>query len=170
MHRLLIISVLLFLPFIYCSGQKALLLERNGTYKTRKFFTGETLIYKLKSDRRHWLEEVIVDLDLASGYILFENRTVPVEEIYAIQIRDGGGLARKVSAILTTFSYSWGFWTLVSLGFGEKLTAGTIGIGVGSFLAGKLLKLAFFKTYVFNKRKRLRLIDLTFYELRPGRT
>ena len=169
MHKLLLFFALLF-PISYSFSQKAILMERGGSLKTMKFFAGEMLVYKLKADRKHWLEEVILDLDLESGFILFENRTVHVDQIAAIKIRNAGNVARKISALLTTFSYSWGFWTLVSLGFGEELTPATIGIGVGAFLAGQLLKLAFFKTYRLNQRKRLRLIDLTFYDIRPGRS
>ncbi|MCB0686886.1 MAG: hypothetical protein KDC53_10180 [Saprospiraceae bacterium] len=166
-----ILYLILFLFIANASwSQKALLLERVGTLKTRKYFVGETLVYKLKNDRKHWLEEVIVDLDLDAGYILFENRTIPIDDIFAIQIRDAGRGARILSTLLTTFSYSWGFWSLVSLAFGDALTPFTIGVGLGSFLIGKLLRVAFFKTYRLNERKRLRMIDLTFYQTIPIRT
>lgn len=163
------ILALLFLPF-FSYSQKAIVLEREGTLHTKKFFVGENLVFKLKQDRKHWLEEVILDLDIDAGYILFEHRTVPVSDIIAIQIRDAGKVTRGISTLLTTFSYSWGFWSLVSLAFGDSLSPFEIGVGVGSFLLGKLLKLTFFKTYRLNKRKRLRLIDLTFYQIEPIRT
>ena len=138
--------------------------------KTRKFFVGETLAFKLKQDRKHWFEEVIVDIDLDSGYILFEHHTVPLADITAIQIRDGGKFARGLSSVITTFSYSWGFWSLVSLAFGDSLSPFAIGVGLGSFLLGKLLRISFVKTYRLNQHKRLRMIDLTFYQLAPNRT
>lgn len=169
MHKIYLILSLFLIPF-FSSGQKAILLEREGSLKTRKFFVGETLVYKMKQDRKNWLEEVILDIDLETGYILFENRTVSLEEIFAIQIRDGGGFARGLAHVITTFSYSWGFWSLVSLAFGDSLSPFAIGVGLGSFLLGKLLRVTFFKTHRLNKRKRLRMIDLTFYQLAPVRT
>jgi hypothetical protein len=109
-------------------------------------------------------------LDLESGTIFFENRTVNIKEICAVQIRDGGNFMRKLSAVLTTFSYSVGFWSLVSLAFDDPVTSAWIGIGLGSFVTGQLLRITFFKTYKLSQRKRLRLIDLTFYQLAPNRS
>ena len=162
----------LAMTIIWCTpyAQKALLLEKEGTFKTRKFFIGDKLVYKLKHDTEHWLDEVIIELDLESGTIFFENRTVNIKEIYAVQIRDAGNFMRQLSAILTTFSYSVGFWSLVSLAFDDALTPAWTTIGVGSFVIGQLLRITFFKTYKLNRRKRLRLIDLTFYQLAPNRS
>ncbi|MCB0664483.1 MAG: hypothetical protein KDC80_01615 [Saprospiraceae bacterium] len=166
-----LITILLFLiGTLHAFGQKAILLERQGSLRTDKFFVGETLVFKLKNDRKHWLEEVILDLDLEEGYVLFEHRTIPLKDIIAIQIRDAGKGTRAISTLLTTFSYSWGFWTLVSLAFGDSLTPVGVGIGLGSFLVGKLLRVTFFKTHRLKKRKRLRMVDLTFYEILPART
>jgi hypothetical protein len=151
-------------------AQKALLLEKEGTFRTRKFYIGDHLVYKLKQDTEQWLDEVIIELELESGTIFFENRTVNVNQIYAVQIRDAGNFMRQLSAILTTFSYSVGFWSLVSLAFDDAVTPAWIGIGLGSFIAGQLLRITFFKTYKLNRRKRLRLIDLTFYQLAPDRS
>jgi hypothetical protein len=160
------------MTFFGCTGyaQKALLLEKEGTLKTKKFYIGEKLIYKLKHDTKHWLDEVIIELDLESGTIFFENRTVNIKEICAVQIRDGGNFMRKLSAVLTTFSYSVGFWSLVSLAFDDPVTSAWIGIGLGSYVTGQLLRITFFKTYKLSQRKRLRLIDLTFYQLAPNRS
>jgi hypothetical protein len=145
-------------------------LEKGASLHSRKYFIGDQLVYKLKSDQKQWLEEYISDIYVDEGYLLFDNRIVPLDQIAAIQIRDGGQFARTMSQLITRFGYSWGFWTLVSAGFGDKITPATIGIGVGSILAGQLLRFAFFKTYKVKKRKRLRLIDLTFYETLPNRS
>lgn len=137
---------------------------------TRKYYVGDQLVYKLKSDQKQWMAEYISDIDVDQGYLLFENRIVSLDQIAAIQIRDGGQFAKTMSLLLTRFGYSWGFWTLVSAGFGDRITPTTIGIGVGSIMVGQLLRFAFFKTYKVKKRKRLRLIDLTFYETLPSRS
>ena len=151
------------------NAQKAILLEKRGSLNTRKFFIGDHLVYKLESDRKNWLVEEIYDINIESDLILFENRAVYVKDIYAIQIRDGGGLIRKISSLLTTFSYAWNFWTIVALIAGDPITTTTIAIGLGSYSVGQMLKLLFFKTHRLKKRKRLRLIDLTFYDVEQQR-
>ncbi len=158
-------SCILFIGIVNdLNAQKAILLEKGGSLKTEKFFVGDLLYYKLKSDPKHWLGELIYDIDIESGLILFENRSVYVDDIYAIQIRDAGGFVKWTSSLLTNFSLAWNFWTIVALIAGDPITVTTVSIGVGSFAVGQMLRLLFFKTHKIKKRKRLRLIDLTFYK------
>ncbi|MDH3649713.1 MAG: hypothetical protein OEQ53_08515 [Saprospiraceae bacterium] len=145
-------------------GQRAVQFERTGTLKTLKFFEGERMVYKIKNDTRHWLEEYIEEIHVDEGLIQFENRAVFVDSIYAVRVGNASGFVRGMSAGLVTFSYAWGFWTLVSLAYGDPLAVSTVIIGAGSYLVGKLMKLTFFRTHKLNRRKRLKLIDLTFYD------
>ena len=146
-------------------AQKAIQLEKGGSFKTTKFFIGDQLVYRLKSDPKHWLREFITEIHIDEGLIEFENRVVPIGDIYAIQTQNGTKTIRSVSWLLTYFSGTWTFWTLVSLAYGDPLALSTVIIGVGSFAIGQLLKLAFFKTHRIKGRKRLRMIDLTFYQM-----
>lgn len=163
-QRSLINSVILALCCISqpIRAQKAIQLEKRGSFKTEKYFVGETLIYKLKADKKVWLQEYINDVSMDEGIIFFENRTVHLDSIYAIQIRNARQGVKTIAGALTGFSYVWNFWTLVSFAYGEPLRLGTSIVGVGSFLVGQGLRLAFFKTHKIKGRKRLRLIDLTF--------
>lgn len=144
-------------------GQKALQFEKGGSLKTNKFFEGDVLVYKLKNDQKHWLSERISKIHMEDKLIQFENRAVFIDSIYAIQLGRGGKFARPMSTALKTFSGIWGFWTLVSLAYGEKLTWPKIIVGGGSYLIGWLLQQTFYKTHKIKGRKRLRLVDLTFY-------
>ena len=139
MSRFRLICLLLVLVIQTSLAQKALVLEKGASLHSRKYFIGDQLVYKLKSDQKQWLEEYISDIYVDEGYLLLDNRIVLLDQIAAIQIRDGGQFARTMSQLITRFGYSWGFWTLVSAGFGDKITPATIGIGVGSILAGQLL-------------------------------
>ncbi|NND06951.1 MAG: hypothetical protein HKN87_11275 [Saprospiraceae bacterium] len=143
-------------------AQKALQLEKRGSLKTEKYFVGELLIYKLKSDKKVWLEEYMRNISIEDGVIFFEHRTVHIDSIHAIQIRNARQGVKTIAGALTGFSYVWNFWTLVSFAYGEPLRLGTSIVGLGSFVMGQGLKLAFFKTHKIKGRKRLRLIDLTF--------
>ena len=166
-------SILIFCLFILsgtCLAQKVLMLEKAGSLKTEKILVGDELVYALKTYKKEWIEEYIVDIDIAGGRILFQHHAVPIEDIYGIRLKSGGGFARTVSTLLTTFSYSWGFWTLVSAAFGDSISGTTLGIGLGSFAIGQFLKLFYVKTYKLKGRRRIRLVDLTFYETQPVRT
>ena len=161
---LLLASVLLLLPATPTFAQKAVQLEKAGSLHTRKFFVGDRLVYRVKDNKKEWLREVITNIHIEEGMIEFENRFVKLSDIDAIRTGDRARGIRTISTALTTFSGIWGFWTLVSLAYGDPLAWSTVAIGVGSFTVGQLLKLAFFKTHrLGKKKKRLRLIDLTFY-------
>ncbi len=151
------------------NAQKAIQLEKAGSLSTRKFFVGDELTYRLRHDRKTWLTEIITDIHMEDNMIQFSNRIVALNDIYAIRTGDGGKVPRILSSALTAFSGIWTFWTLVSLAYGDPLAISTVAIGAGSFIVGKLLKLAFFKTHRITGKKRLRLIDLTFYQV-PGRS
>jgi len=147
-------------------GQKAIQLEKRGSFKTQKYYIGDILVYKLKSDRGNWLDEVITDIHIEDRLVQFENRAVYIDSIAAIRIPGGPGY-RTAHLIFKTFGYSWYFWTLVSLAYGESLTTTKAVVGGGSLLIAWLLKQVFFKTHKIGKAKRLRLIDLTYYPVRP---
>ncbi len=144
-------------------AQPAVQFERSGTYKTLKFFEGDVMTFKLRSDKRHWFKEAIAQIYVDEGLVQFESRAVFIDSISAIRVGNASGFVRGASAGLVTFSYAWGFWTLVSLAYGDPLAWSTVIIGAGSYLVGKLLKLTFFRTHKLGDRKRLKLIDLTFY-------
>ena len=144
--------------------QKAIVLEAGGIVNTKKIFVGETLMYKLKEHHRYWLKETILDINIESQYILFENRTVHIDEIHSVRFTDGTKFIRTLSSIFTFFSYSIGFWSIIATLDGNPPGGNELKIMAGSFLLGKLLKFAFFKTHRIKGRKRLRLIDITFYQ------
>ena len=162
--RLIRVFLLLVLAnlVITVQAQKAIQLEKRGSLKTEKYFMGNYLIYKLKSDKKIWLEEYMRDISIEDGFIFFEHRTVHIDSIHAIQIRNARQGIKTIAGALTGFSYVWNFWTLVSFAYGEPLRLGTSIVGLGSFVVGQGLRLAFFKTHKIKGRKRLRLIDLTF--------
>ena len=169
--RSLIILTFLLSTTSYLPAQKVIQLEKRGSYKTQKIYIGSQLHYKLRADQRTWLQEYITDIDTETGYIFLEHRTVHIDSIYAIQIRSARQAVKSIAGLLTGFSYTWSFWALVSVALGDPLQLGTVIVGVGSFAIGQLLRLAFFKTYRFKgKKRRIRLVDLTFYQPVPQRT
>jgi hypothetical protein len=159
----------LFLFFYSSPGhsQKVVQLEKRGSFKTQKFYIGEILVYKLKSDQKQWLDERIVNIHIEDRLVQFEHRAVYIDSISAIRMPGGPGF-RVAHLVLKTFGYSWYFWTLVSLAYGESLTVSKVAIGGSSLLAAWFLKQLFFKTHRLGKAKRLRLIDLTYYPIPPG--
>ena len=147
------------------SAQKCLQLEKKGSLNTQKFCVGEALTFRLAETERYWHRETIVDIYVDDQLIEFANRTVHLKDITAIRTGSKTGFVRSLSVASTYFSATWTFWTLVSLAYGETLTLPTVAIGAGAFALGRLLKIFFFKTHRIKGRKRLRLIDLTFYRI-----
>ncbi len=165
--RMFVLVLLVSVPLL-SMGQKALQMEKRGSMQTRKMFIGDQLIYKLQSDKKFWLKEIIKDIHIEDGFLEFENRIVHIDSIYAIKEASGKG-ARPLSVALKAFGVSWTFWTTVSLLFNEENVLINYGIGAGSYLVGEALKAAFFRTHKFKGRKRLRLINLTFEQkVTPG--
>ena len=74
--RLIRVFLLLVLAnlVITVQAQKAIQLEKRGSLKTEKYFVGELLIYKLKSDKKIWLEEYMRDISIEDGFIFFEHQ------------------------------------------------------------------------------------------------
>ncbi len=154
---------LCFVWLVSSHAQKALMLEKSGSFKTTKFYIGDPLVYKLKSDKDQWLREYITEIYVDDGLLGLENRVITVDSIYAIRTGHNLRWAKTISHVLTAFAGSWSFWTLVSLAYGDPLALGTVAVGVGTFAVAQLLRLLYFKTHKIRGNKRLRLIDLNFY-------
>lgn len=144
------------------TAQKILQMEKRGSLQTLRMYIGDEVIYKMRADRRFWLRETITELHIEEGYVEFDNRIVHLDSIFAIREAAGAG-ARPLSLALKGFALSWVFWSGVGfLVYGDDLTVGELAVGPAAYGLGELLRLSFFKTHKLGKRKRLRMIDITF--------
>lgn len=155
---LTIIFLMLLQPLF---GQKILQMEKYGKAKTKKYYIGDDLIYRIKGDK-DWYEGTINDLLVDDNIILFGNRAVRLEEITAIKSVKMARKSRRLGNQLFIFGGSWVFWSLVGTTVGWELTALTIIVPAVAVGVGFLIKILFKKRiYKLGKKRRLRMLDLT---------
>ncbi len=162
-----LITLLLVFAFFIPSpvpGQKILQIETYGKAKTKKIFIGEEIDYLLK-ETDVWHNAVIEDLRVDRNLIVLGDRYVPMEEIAAF--RQPHGWSRPIGRQLMFFGVTWSGYALIgkwtdgrpetNYGWGDAMV--TASAGLVGFLLPKIFR---YKTTKFGKRKRLRMIDVTF--------
>lgn len=152
------------------SGQKVLQIEKFGKAKTEKLYVGEAIFIQTK-DNPDWFEGVIEDLIVDAQAIVFYDLIVPIDKITAVKFRKKSAMSGVGKAV----QWSWvvpaayqGVFDLVQPASSEERKQAWIStafIGGGSFLLGSLMRLVPPKKLKFGEgeRRRLRVLDLTFY-------
>lgn len=157
-------TCLLFLLTFNLSAQVVLQIERAGSAKTKKIFIGERIEYKLKGGEE-WEDGVIERLIEKDDIIVFADRFIKMEDIEAI--RYFRPWTRFVKTTFFWFGVAWsGFAAIGTAVDGNDdtqyrwsdaiITATSLGI---SLIIPKIFK---YKVYRFGKRKRLRILDISF--------
>jgi hypothetical protein len=150
------------------SAQKVLQIERYGNPRTTKLYIGEELTYKVYGDdlwRTRHLEDLIIDRNV----IVLDDRYVNLKDIEAIQYQRGW--TQPISISLYTFGTAWSALALVgTLTDGNPDTryrpSDAIVSGVSLGVGWGIHQLFGTKTIRLGKRRRLRMLDLTFKK--PG--
>ena len=139
-------------------------IERVGRVKAEKIFIGQSFNYKL-SGFDGFQYGVIEDLKVDEGIILFQDRYVKVEDIEAIRYQKNW--AKGVSRSLLYFGAGWSlFAALGTATDGDPETSYRTSDAIvsatalaSSFILANSFK---YKTIKFGKRKRLRLLEISF--------
>ncbi len=165
--RLTLLLLLCFLGLSqWTSAQKVLQLERYGRAKTKKFYIGDELTYRLKGDKT-WYKGTINDLLIDEKIILFEYGMVKMEDISTLKTFRNAKWSRKLSFQLYLFGVSWGAFSLLGTLVGTELTALAIIVPAVSFAVGWLIRKIFkSKKHRLGRKRWLRMLDLTM--VRPG--
>lgn len=146
------------------SAQKVLQIETYGNPKTKKIYIGDEITYRLEGQetfQTYVIENILVDQNL----LAVKDRYVPVGDI--IEFRREQTWSRALGRQLIFFGLAWSGFALVgtltdgnpdtSYGWGDAVVTGS------SAVVGLTLPLVFkYKTVKFGKRRRLRVLDLTF--------
>lgn len=163
--RYILLLALLSTFFISNSlAQKVIQIERYGRAKTEKIFIGEGIEYRLK-DGKEWRYAVIEDINVEQNLIVLADRYLDPEKIDAF--RYYRPYSQKLGLQVMTFGVAWSGYALIGTAVDGNpdtkyrlsdgiVTASAIAAGIG---IAKLLK---YKKIKFGKRKRLRLVDITF--------
>ena len=150
-------------------AQKVVQIEKSGSPHTTKLFIGQGVEYKIKNDDL-WRFAYIEDILIEQGIVLLGSRYVKIEDIEAF--RWDRRLAKAAGKSLFLFGTAWSAFALVGfLTDGDPSTsyrpADAIVTGSSWFLAFAISRLFRYKVVKFGKRKRLRLLDLTFLQVVP---
>ena len=161
------------MKFIYCliailiftvlpsQAQKVLQMERRGKIKTKKYYLGEELTFRLKGSRE-WITDVMMDIKVEEDLIIFSERYVKVSDIKVIKKKRRQAIVMERS--LYIFAGSWVFYSLVGAAFDDgDLTDLTWQVPASSTGLGFLIRRIFYvKKYRMGKRRRLRVLDISF--------
>lgn len=146
------------------SAQKVLQIERFGRAKTEKIFIGEGIEYRVKGSKE-WRYAVIEDINIDQNLIVLADRYLEPDKIDAF--RYYRPYSQKLGIQVMAFGLAWSGFALVGTAVDGNpetkyklsdgiVTATALATGYG---ISQLLK---YKTIRFGKRKRLRLVDITF--------
>ncbi|MEM1122549.1 MAG: hypothetical protein AAGJ18_19050 [Bacteroidota bacterium] len=151
-------------------AQKVLQIEKFGRAKTKKIYLGETIFIQTV-DNPDWFTAPIEDLNTDAQAIVFYDRIIPIKDITAVKFRKKSSLNGVGKAV----QWSWvvpvtyqALFDLANPPSAEERRQSWIATGVisaGSFLLGSVMRIIPPKKLKFGKgqRRRLRVLDLTFY-------
>jgi hypothetical protein len=163
MRLLLLFFACCLLPGIV-SGQKVLQIEKFGKAKTEKIDIGSYLIYQVNNDNI-WSEGFIRDLRVDQNIIEFDDRFVNLDDITALRYERRW--PKQLGTQLALFGVAWSGFALIGTLTDNNpdtnyrwsdavVTGASVGIGLSLplFVKDKTVKLG--------KRKRMRMLDLSF--------
>lgn len=163
--RFLLPLVLLCATMPALPAQKVLQIERYGSLKTRKFHIGDELTFSLRAEPKQFYTRTIQDLFPEVGTIQFLGGAVQAEDIAAIRLTGSNRWAKGLAYSLWTFTGVWVLYSILDTLINSRaptrfqyIVGGTTA-GLGAIL-GWLVPETVIR---FGDRRRLRILDLTFY-------
>jgi hypothetical protein len=157
----------LILFFLLClwsvptvSAQKFIQLEKANRARTIKFYVGQEITYRLKSDNE-WHIGTITNARMDSQLVALDMKQYRIADIDAIRLQHPG-LVRNTGRALMVFGTSWAGFSLIGAAFDDyKLTAGTAIVSGTSLASGFILHRIFRnKNVKLNDRRRLRAVEI----------
>jgi hypothetical protein len=162
-------SLLLLFAFLLpmaSSAQIVLQMEKVNSAKTKKFFAGDELTYRIANDPQ-WYTSELVQIVPSENLLVFDNRYIPLDSITAFRSYAPQKWSKPIAYNLYTFGAAWSLFSLGAsvvdkedpYSWGDLMVTGT------AAATGLLIQLLFKKRdYKFGKKRRLRIIDM---EVRP---
>ena len=160
--KIIYLLLTFFLFSLPVSAQKVLQMEKRGKVKTTKYHLGEELTFKVKG-QNDWITDVMLDIKVEEGIIIFSERFVKVDDIRIIKSYKNARFAKAAQTSLYTFGTAWLVFSLGGTLAGEPLNDLTWQVPATSFILGFAIKRIFYsRKYRIGKKRRLRLLDLSF--------
>jgi len=163
-YKTLLLFALFVLTAASLQAQKTLILEKRGTTKTKRFYEGDEITYRLKGEKV-WETATIIRMIPEQNILVLDKLYIKVDEIDALLKIKTRRRANGLGAQLYVFGTAWAAYTAIDdLVVSERETDWEAAAYVAgtSFLVGTILRLLpKTKTIKLGKKRRLRLLDLT---------
>lgn len=160
---------LLWFILLGCLGlplqaQKVMLLETTGQIESRRFYIGDEMDIKLKNDDHGWYKTILTDMNIDRELVFFDFGMVRLDEIAVLRTEKQKTLPRSIRNKLLMGGLSFILLSPLNLAIGEDYPVWALYVGGSMIAAGFLQEFVLDKTlkHRMGKRKRLRLVDLTF--------
>ena len=146
------------------SSQIVLIMEKRSSVKTKRYYEGDEITYKLKGEDI-WETSFIERLIPEENIIVLDRFYLKLEDIEAFRKKRGRRRAIAYSSSLYTFGTAWvAFTAIEDLAIRERPSdwEAAAYVGGSSFVIGTLFRTVYKnKVYRFNKKRRLRILNLT---------
>lgn len=159
---LFFLCIYFFIPSVF--AQRVLQIERFGSPKTDKIFIGEGIEYRLK-DSKVWRYAVIEDINVEQNLIVLADRYLDPEKVGAFRYYRPN--SQKLGLQVMAFGAAWSGFALVGTAVdgnpdtNYRLSDGIV-TATGLVAGYGITRLFKYKKIKFGKRKRLRLVDISF--------
>ena len=151
-----------FVSFLPAQAQKILQMEKKGKVKTKKHYLGEEITFQLKGGS-DWYTDVMIDIKVKEKIIVFSERFVKVGDIKSIKSYKNARFVNRTEKSLYSFGAAWLLFSLGGTLAGEPLNDLTWKVPATSAGLGFLIKRLFYtRKYRIGKRRKLRVLDISF--------
>lgn len=145
-------------------AQKILQVEKKNSPKTRKFYIGNEIVFRLGEDKS-WYTRTIRDIRPEEGIILVEDGIVRIDEITSLKNVPGSQAGTTIGNMLLTFGLGWMLFSAIdSLVSEDKdFTIGLDAFSIPALGSGALIRGIWGnQQFKIGDKWRLRLLDISF--------
>ncbi|MDZ4749130.1 MAG: hypothetical protein SH808_11635 [Saprospiraceae bacterium] len=156
--------IFFFISFQQLSAQKYVLIEKAGNPRTERIPMYQELTFQIRDDKVGWYTRQILDMDPDGQMILLGDSWVALNTIASIKLNRKRVWPNIIGGALQVGGISMfmgDLWFTVS--DQPQYSEGGMEFGLLNFAVGTIIR-TFFSPIIYDlgKRKRLRVVDLTF--------
>ena len=144
--------------------QRYVLIELSGDPDTQRIAMYDDLTFQLKDDEAGWYTRTILDLDVNRQMILLGNTWIAINDIARIRLKRQRVLANVIGGALQVGGISMFMGDVwYTLRGEQQYSQGGMEFGLINFAVGTAIRKIFAPIiYTLGKKRRLRVVDLTF--------
>lgn len=153
--------LLLLLPW-GASCQLFLQMEKSTNAKTKKFRVGDEITYQLIGEDS-WRDAEIIQIVPSDTLVVFNHQFTKIDQIAAFRTYDPQRWSKPLGTNLYLFGAAWSGYSLVAslVDEGDPYSWGDFAVTGSAIATGFLIQQLFkHRTFRFNKKRRLRIVDL----------